>query len=170
MSGLILISQLFVLSILSYFVYLLSYSLIRGAPYAPIGKKRLTTMLDLLNMKKGNFIDIGSGDGRIVIAATVQQNVIANGIEINPLLVLFAWIRIKKRRLNNAHIICGDCYMHSYNKYDFISIWGTNHMVKNLEKKLYKELKPGAKIVSNHYKFQKWKPAKIVDDVYLYIR
>ena len=128
MSGLILISQLFLLSILSYFVYLLSYSLIRGAPFAPIGKKRLMLMIDLLDVKEGNFIDIGSGDGRIVVAAA-KKKVIAYGIEINPIIALFAWFRIKRSKLRNAHIICGDCFRHSYNKYDYISIWGTNHMV-----------------------------------------
>lgn len=155
--------------ILLYISYLLAYSLIRGAPYAPIGKKRLACMIELLDMKGGNFIDIGSGDGRIVIAAAAK-GVTAYGIEINPLFALISKIKIKKLRIKKAKIIQADLWQHSFARYDYISVWGTKHMMANLEKKLHSELKPGTKVVSNHYKFPNWKIAKLKNDVYLYIR
>lgn len=169
MSGLIFILQLLFLSLLSYLVYLLSYSLIRGAPYAAIGKKRLNTMIDLLDVKRGKFIDIGAGDGRIVIAAA-KKGVDAYGIEINPFLAVVGKLIINRKKIKNAHIIVGDCYLHSFRDYNYVSIWGTQHMVRNLESKLYEELKPGARVVSNHFRFQYWKEEKAKDNVYLYIR
>lgn len=169
MSSLALIFQLLILTLLLYFIYLLLYSMIRGAPYASIGKKRLRTVLDLLDMKKGDFIDIGSGDGRIVIEAA-KCNIRSCGIEINPILYIMSLLKIKKWNVVNAEIIFGDCFKHSYAKYNYISVWGTEHMMKNLEPKLLRELKPGARVVSNHFKFPNWKPKKVKDDVYLYIR
>lgn len=148
---------------------MLSYSLARGAPYAAIGKKRLKILLELLDMKEGNFIDIGSGDGRVIIAAA-RKNVHSVGIEINPILFILSVLKIKKKKVANAHIFFGDCYKHNYSKYSYVSIWGTGHMLKNLEPKLLRELRPGARVVSNHFKFPNWKPKKVKDDVYLYIK
>jgi cyclopropane fatty-acyl-phospholipid synthase-like methyltransferase len=162
--------ELILLCALLYVIILLAYSLFKGAPYAAIGITRLEDMLSLLELKKGEkLIDIGSGDGRIVIAAA-KKGLDSYGIEINPLLVLVAKKRIKQQKLKNAHILLQDCWKYDISKFDYITIWGTTHMMKHLEKKLSKELKPGAKVVSNHFRFPNWKYKKVKDDVYLYER
>lgn len=169
MQSLILITQLGFLAFLLYLILLLVYSLLRGAPYAGISKKKINTMMELLDAKRGKFIDIGSGDGRIVIAAA-RLGMTSYGIEINPLLVLISGIKLKKENLKNAHIILGDCWKHSFSEYDCVTVWGTTHMTNALEKKLLLELKPGAKVVSNHFRFPNWKAKKSKNDVHLYIK
>lgn len=169
MQSLILIGQIVLLFLLIYLVLLLSYSLFRGAPYAALSKKKIKIMMELLDTKKGRFIDIGSGDGRIVIAAA-KMGMLSYGIEINPLLALISMIKIRTAKQKNAHIILGDCWKHSFSDYDFISVWGTAHMMRALEKKLLSELRPGAKVVSNHFKFPNWKAKKSKNDAYLYVR
>ena len=162
--------ELLLLLVLIYIIILLTYSLALGAPYAAIGEKRLKTMVSLLNLKKGKrLIDIGAGDGRIVMFVA-KKGVTSFGIEINPLLVLIARIKIRKQKLKNAHIILADCWQHDFSNYDYITVWGTTNMMKNLEKKLLKELTPGTKVVSNHFRFPNWKYAKEKEDVYLYIQ
>lgn len=169
MESLFLILQLCTLAFLLYVTLLLSYSLFRGAPYAGLSKKRIDIMMKFLNIKKGKFVDIGSGDGRIVIAAA-KHGVKSYGIEINPLLVLISQLKLRKEKLKNAHIIFGDCWKHSFSVYDYISLWGTQHMLNALENKLLSELKPGTRVVSNHYKFPNWKAKKSKNDVHLYVR
>lgn len=141
----------------------------RGAPYAALSKDRIKTMFELLKPEKGKlFLDIGSGDGRIVIAA-VKHNLNSYGYEINPLLVLISMYKIRKQHLN-ADIKLKDYWKEDLSKFDYIAVWGVPTMMKRLESKLLKELKPGAKVVSNHLKFPNWKTRKVKNDVYLYIK
>ncbi len=162
--------QAFILLLLLYVIMLLSYSLIFGAPYAGLGKKRIRAMFALLNVKKGKkSIDIGSGDGRIVIEAS-RNGLYAFGVEINPILFIYSLIHVKISKAKNTKIFLKDMWQMDFSDYDYITIWGTKHMVKNLGKKIQKEVKPGTKIVSNHFKFEKWKFSREKDDVYLYIK
>lgn len=165
-----IIVQVFTILLLLYVIMLLSYSLIFGAPYAGLGEKRIHTMFALLNVQKGKkSIDIGSGDGRIVLKAS-KHGLYAYGVEINPLLFVYSLINLKIKKTTNTKIFLSDMWQIDYSNYDYITIWGTKHMVRNLGKKLQKEVKPGTKIVSNHFKFEDWKISKEKNDVYLYIK
>jgi len=165
-----IIFELFVILLLIYLIMLLSYSLIFGAPYAALGKKRVRTMFDLLEIEKGkSSIDVGSGDGRIVIEAA-KHGLQAYGVEINPILFVISKLNIKRTGVKNAKILLKDMWQVDYSHYDYITVWGTKHMVRNLGIKLKKEVKPGTKIVSNHFQFENWKPKKIKNDVYLYTK
>lgn len=161
-SGLLIIFLLYVLIISL-------YSLIRGAPYAALGSDRLKTVIELLDIKKGEKIaDLGSGDGRIVIAAA-KKGATSVGYEINYLLVLLSRKNIKKSGLKNASIRQKDFWSENYSSYDSITIYTLPHILGALGRKLRKELKPGSKVVSNHYKFPGWKITKSEGDVHLYI-
>lgn len=154
---------------LIYIIHLLSYSLIRGAPFAPLGKERIDTMFELLNCRKGKKLaDLGSGDGRIVIEAA-KHGVMALGFEINPVLTFISKQKIKKNKINNAKVFNRDYWKENFSSFDYITLYGAPHIMKRLEKKLNKELKPGAKVVSNHFRFPNLKVAKQLNDVYLYI-
>lgn len=165
----IILFQLLLLIILLYIVVLLTYSLVRGAPFAAIGKRRMENIFKLLNKKGGRFVDIGSGDGRIVINAA-KRGFDAYGIEINPLLVIIANVKIRKLKLVNAHILLTDFWKHDFSRYEYVTVWGAPHMMSALERKLMNELKPGAKVVSNHFLFPNWKITKSLGDVHLYTK
>jgi len=140
-----------------------------GAPFAALSANRIATMFQLLQpVKKKNFLDIGSGDGRIVIAAA-RHGLKSYGYEINPLLVLISRIKIKKANVSGT-ILLKDYWKEDFSKFDYVTVWGVPPMMGRLEKKLLKELKPGAKVASNHLKFKNWKVTKKKNDVYLYIR
>jgi precorrin-6B methylase 2 len=165
----LLFLEILFLLFLVYVIYLLSYSLIKGAPFAPLGKKRMEAMFELLNCEKGKkLVDLGSGDGRIVIAA-VKYEIKAYGFEINPLIAFVSKIKIRKLKLKNAKVYIKDYWKIDLSDFDCVTLYGTPHIMGNLEKKLLKELKPGAKVVSNHFKFPNLKVVKQLNDVYLYI-
>ncbi len=162
--------QIVAIFFLLYFILLLSYSVIRGAPFAPLGNTRIKTMFELLEVNKGKkFADLGSGDGRIVIEAA-KHGLKSYGFEINPLLVLLSTLKLKKLKSSNAKIILSDFWKKDLSEYDYISIYGTKHMLRLLESKLLRELKPGARVVSNHFQFPSWPHKKVKNDVYLYVK
>ncbi len=164
-----IIFSLITLIVLGYIIYLLSYSMFRGAPYAALSKNRITTMFELLNPKKGKkFLDIGAGDGRIVMEAA-KHGLKAYGYEINPLLVFVSNFRIKRSGLK-ASVLLKDYWKEDFSKFDYITVWGVPPMMKRLEKKLLAEIKPGTMVASNHLKFPNWKVSRQSKDVYLYIK
>ena len=62
----------------------------KGAPYLPTFSKKLQQMFEPLSSSKKRyqtFVDLGSGDGRVVFAAARQKHLFQNkciGYEINP--------------------------------------------------------------------------------------
>ena len=162
--------QLLIIGFFLYVIWLFLYSLLFGAPYAAIGKKRLAVILRLANVKKGErAVDIGSGDGRIVIALA-KEGAEASGFEINPLLHSIALWKIYKSKEKNARVFLKDFWRVNFSSYDVITVYGNFPMMERLEKKLQHELRPGARVVSNHFLFPNWQPEKSLEDVYLYIK
>lgn len=161
--------EILVLLFLIYIIYLLSYSLIKGAPFAPLGKKRVETMFKLLNCEKGKkLVDLGSGDGRIVITA-FKHGMNAYGFEINPFLYFISKVKLRINKTKHADIYCKSYWGENLSSYDYITLYGTSHIMGGLEKKFMKELRPGTKVVSNHFKFPNLKEVKQSNDVYLYV-
>jgi len=80
-----------VIGVLLIFAY--GFVLLFGAPYLPTMKREREQALELLNLKKGQtLIDLGSGDGSILVLAA-QRDLHAVGYEINPFLWLISRIR-----------------------------------------------------------------------------
>lgn len=144
--------------------------MVRGGPYAPIGEHRTEVLLSLLNLKPGEkAVDIGSGDGRIVIALA-KAGAEAHGYEINPLLVWIARRNVKKAGLTGkAFIHWADMWQKNFSEFDVITLYITGFALRSLEKKLQKEGKKGLRVATNHFTFPTWKPAKRKEDAYLYI-
>ena len=65
-----------------------------GAPYIPSGEKEVDKIISLAKIKPGDrVVDLGSGDGRIVIGFA-KQGTEAHGYEVNPILVLWSKLKI----------------------------------------------------------------------------
>lgn len=167
----VLISLILLLALISLTVFfcLILYALIFGAPYAPVADNRIETMVKLLKPKRGDkFVDLGSGDGRIVIAFA-KLRVESHGFEINPILVAISRFRIRRLGLQNkAFIHFKDFWMEDLSKFNLVGLYGIAHMMGRLEKKLVKELKPGSKITANYFKFPRLQPAKKENNIWFY--
>lgn len=69
-----------------------------GAPYVPTKTKDLNKILKAARLKKGEVIvDLGSGDGRLLIEAA-RRGYGSVGYELNPFLVLLTWWRLRPYR------------------------------------------------------------------------
>lgn len=150
-------------------IFILVYSMVRGAPYAPLGSEKMQTMIELLTIQRGKkAVDLGAGDGRVVIALA-KQGLEAHGYEINPLLAIWAKWNIKKAGLTGkAFIHMGDFWRADLKTFDIITVYLTGHIMGSIEKKIRKEAKPGTQIVVNYFKLPTMKPLKEKEKIYFY--
>jgi 2-polyprenyl-3-methyl-5-hydroxy-6-metoxy-1,4-benzoquinol methylase len=143
-------------------------STVHGAIYYPSSKAQIRAMLKLAHVKPSDkAVDIGSGDGRIV-RAIAMTGAEAYGYEINPLLVMWSWWQNHRRPLKNAHFRWANLWLTNFARFQVVTIFGMTYIMKDLETKLLKELKPGARVVCNSFPFPHWKPLKKLGSVYLY--
>ena len=140
-----------------------------GAPFEPTKERKIKKIIKLANIKKGEkVLDLGSGDGRIVIAMA-KKGAEAHGFEINPFLVLISRLKIKKQGLKGkAFIHWGSFWKKDFSKYDVIILFQFSTIMKRLEKKLKKDLKKGTRVISYYWKFPTWKIINRNEHIYLY--
>lgn len=162
-------ATLFAISINIFIISTILIPIIRGAPFVPIDPAVLKRMVELLRVQPGEkAADLGSGDGRVVIALA-RAGARAQGYEINPLLVLASRRNIKKAGiLQRASIRWKDFWTQDLSSFQIITLFGMPHMMKRLREKLAKELQPGARVISHQFMFPDWPVSHQEDQLYLY--
>lgn len=124
---------------------------ILGAPYLPIRTADKEKALDLAEVKSDQtIIDLGSGDGRMLVAAA-KRGANAIGYEINPLLYIVS-LFITWRYRKNIKINFGDYWHRQLPEADVIYVFLITRYVDKLDRKLKKDLKKPTTVVS--YVFQ----------------
>lgn len=153
-------------------ISLLTKSLFNGAYFAETSDARLQTIFELAEVTKHDHVlDIGAGDGRIVLAAAKRNVASSTGIEINPILVCISHLKLKLLKLNTTTEIDlnhGNLWQFDTSPYSVVILYGIPSMMSDLKKKLKKELKPGTKVISILFPIPGWKPHKHRNDIYLY--
>jgi cyclopropane fatty-acyl-phospholipid synthase-like methyltransferase len=150
-------------------VFTILIPMILGAPFVPIDKTVLKKMIALLQVQPGEkAADLGSGDGRIVIELA-RAGAHAVGYEINPLLALTSRKNIKKAEITKrASIQWKDFWTQDLSSFQVITLFGMPHMMKRLQEKLAKELRPGARVISHQFMFPDWPVSHQESQLYLY--
>lgn len=140
-----------------------------GAPFLPTGQHFVEQMLDAVQLQRGEvFIDLGSGDGRLVIAAA-RRGAKAIGYEINPFLVAIARIRIWIAGVStHATIHVQSFWNADLRAANVVSVFGITSIMSRLEKKFERELRPGARVVSYIFSLPNWTPLLHVNGVRVY--
>jgi len=138
-----------------------------GSPYVRSHKRPVEAALDLLELKKGDrLLDLGSGDGAVLLAAA-KRGVRATGYELNPILWLVALWRTRKHR-ELVRVIWGDMWRAEINNQtQNIFIFLDTRFLKRLDKKISSS---GAKLrlVSYSYKIPGRKILKTETGMHLY--
>jgi cyclopropane fatty-acyl-phospholipid synthase-like methyltransferase len=127
--------------------------LYQGPAYVPTLKTTVEQMVSLSDIKPGmKVVDLGSGDGRVVIAMA-KAGALATGFEINPLLVWYSRYKIRNLGFSDKIKIQSSSFWNQdLGEYDVVTIFGINHVMERLGQKLARELKPGALVISNAFK------------------
>lgn len=145
------------------------YFLVQGAPYVPTQEDDVAAMLQAVGLKKQpRIIDLGAGDGRLVLAFA-RHGYHIDGIEIKPWLVWRARKRIAREKLTGiASMARGNLWNVDTNPYDVVLLYAVPHVMGRLEKKLMSELKPGSLVVSNYFALPNLTPSKTLGRIKVY--
>ncbi|MGI5827993.1 MAG: class I SAM-dependent methyltransferase [Patescibacteria group bacterium] len=142
----------------------------RGAVYFPSSDRTVKTMIDLANVsEKDTVVDLGSGDGRILVAAA-QKGAKAIGYEINPFLVWQSRKHIEK--LGFSHLV--QVKFESFWKADFskasvVILYQFPSYMKRLQKLIQTKTSHPLIVISNRYEFPEKKWVKKSGKVYVYL-
>jgi SAM-dependent methyltransferase len=117
-------------------------------------------MLELAKVTPDDVVyDLGSGDGRMVIAAAYRYGARGVGIEINPV-----WVRDARRYAEAAGVAervtfrIDDLFTTDLREATVVTLYLLPWMNRRLAPKFVAELKPGARIVSHEYGIADWPP------------
>ena len=138
---------------------------VKLAPYYPTPDSIVVKMLELGGLKAGEkMFDLGSGDGRIVIAAAQKYRADAVGVELDKDLCRQSVERIRKLGLEKtAQIVNGDILKQDYSSADLITVYLLPNSNDKVQPLLERQLKKGARVVAHDFEFRSWTPVKVED-------
>lgn len=143
-----------------------------GGIYVGTPVKAIATMIELAEIKPTDIVmDLGSGDGRLLIAAAKAGAKKSIGYEIQHWLVKQSRETVATEHLEDKIEIHPDSFWHvDVSNTNLVLLYQISYAMKGIEKKLQKELPIGARVVANGFKFPKWKEERTIDNVRLYIK
>ena len=129
-------------------------------PYVPTPQVVVDRMLELARMKAGEtVIDLGSGDGRIMIEAATHYGARGFGVEIDPRLVKLSNDRAAKAGVaDRVRFLQQDLFKTDFHEANVLTLYLLPDVNLALRPKILAELKPGARVVSHDYGMGGWRP------------
>lgn len=135
-----------------------------GGPYVPTPQVVVDAMLEIAKVGPKDFVvDLGSGDGRIVLTAAQRYGARGLGLDIDPELVEGSNAEAKKRGLaDKVTFRTQDVLKARLDDATVVTLYLLPGLMQHLQSKLAKELKPGTRVVSHDFPFNDWKPDRQV--------
>jgi SAM-dependent methyltransferase len=137
---------------------------INAGPYVPSPQSVVADMLKLADIGPNDFvIDLGSGDGRIVLTAAKVFGASGFGVEIKDELVKLSNEAAQKEGVaDRVKFIKADLFKTDIARATVLTMYLLPNTVNMLKDKLLNELKPGTKVLSHDYPVTGWIPEKYV--------
>jgi SAM-dependent methyltransferase len=136
-------------------------------PYVTTPEHVVDTMLGLAQVRSSDFVlDLGSGDGRIVIRAAEKLGARGLGVEIDPKLVELSNENARKTGVaDRARFVQQDLFETNLGQASVITMYLLPDVNLKLRPALLK-LKPGTRVVSHDWDMGDWEPdAKVAVEV-----
>jgi hypothetical protein len=129
-------------------------------PYVPTPQIVVDEMLKLANVTAKDFVvDLGSGDGRMIITAARNFKASGLGVDIDPKLVELSNKEAKAAGVaDRARFIEQDMFKADIGKATVVTLYVLPDFMEKLRPKLLSELKPGTRIVAHDYYMSEWYP------------
>jgi predicted RNA methylase len=121
-------------------------------------------MLAAVALKPGEVhFDLGSGDGRIVLAAAGDFGADSTGYEIDPDLIAVSSNRIRRAGLaDRARIVRQDLLKADFERADVITAFLTPEAYVKLEPILRAEVRPDVRVVVYKFPVPGWQPDEVI--------
>jgi len=142
-----------------------------GSPWHPISRKDLKRALEFCGVKAGErIVDLGSGDGRVLITAAKDYGLVGTGIEIDPIKVWLANLRVRVAGARDkVKIVRANIFDADYREADILFIYLTHQAIDKLFPDILEQLKPNAKILCYRFCIQGMTPDKVSADKTLFL-
>lgn len=133
-------------------------------PYVPTPEDVVSEMLRLAAVTTQDVVyDLGSGDGRIVIAAARDFGARGVGLEIDPLLVEASRKNASVAGVSHrVEFVHADLFQADLRRATVVTFYLLPSVAEALRPKLLRELAPGTRVVSHNYGMGDWEPLKSV--------
>ena len=133
---------------------------INAGPYVPSPQSVVADMLKIAGIGPSDFvIDLGSGDGRIVLTAAKVYGARGFGVEIQDNLVKLSNEAARNEGLaDRVKFIKQDLFKTDISQATILTMYLLPNTVNMLSEKLQSELKPGTRILSHDYGLSGWIP------------
>jgi SAM-dependent methyltransferase len=126
--------------------------------YLPTPPELVNKMLDMAGVTPQDYvIDLGSGDGRIVIAAA-KRGARALGIEYDgPLVELSRRTAESEHVSDKARFVQADLFESEFSEATVLTMFLLSDIMLKLQPKIF-DLRPGTRVVSNSFEMDDWAP------------
>jgi SAM-dependent methyltransferase len=132
--------------------------------FVPTPEEVVDAMLRLAEVGPGDLVyDLGSGDGRIPIAAARRFGARGVGIDLDPKLVAQASRSAKEAGVaDRVKFIEADIFEADISNATVVTLYLLTSINERLRPKLLKELRPGTRVVSHQFRMGDWAPEREV--------
>ncbi len=130
-------------------------------PYVPTPQATVDRMLEVARVGPDDYvIDLGSGDGRIVITAAAKYGARGLGIEIEPDLVNLSEYYARRAGVaDRAKFVTADLFVADLRPATVLTLYLFRELNIKLRPRIFEQLRPGARIVSHDWDLgDEWAP------------
>ena len=147
-------------------VLIFCFAVFFGAPYVPTRQVDVEEIFNnLVISKKTRFVDLGSGDGKLVLFAA-KKGINATGYEINPILWAISSYRL--RNYKNANIKYSNMWSADISSADVVFVFLATKYMSKLERKLNAEMSQDSILVSYVFKLHQKKQYRKTNNAFYY--
>jgi SAM-dependent methyltransferase len=129
-------------------------------PYAETRPQVVRLMLDMARVGPSDrLLDLGTGDGRILIAAARDRGASGLGVDIDPALIEDAQANARRAGVaERAAFRTQDLFAARFSDFSVVTMFLLPEVNLRLRPRLLAELRPGARIVSHAFDMGEWRP------------
>ncbi len=136
-----------------------------AAPFVATPWSIVDEILRLAEVGPQDFVvDLGSGDGRLVIAAVARYRPRGGfGVDIDRNLVVANANAVSAGVADRVRFEERDLFATDVREASVVTVYLLPKVMGRLERKLRAQLRPGARVVANDYPFPTWLPERVVE-------
>ena len=128
-------------------------------PYVETPDDIATLMMDMAQITPQDYvIDLGTGDGRLVLAA-VKRGATGLGVDLDPQRIEEANVNASKAGVTDkVKFVIGDLFKTDISQATVVTLFLNSEVNMRLRSMLFEQLKPGTRVVSHNFDMEDWQP------------